>query len=646
MICRAIVFCLFFPLPAFSAPPIPQSGASVTILFTHDLHSNVLPHNVHADRGSVRRLGGFSRLSTAIQQERARNPRGTLVCDGGDFSMGTLFHTLFSHEAVELRLMGMMGYDVGTLGNHEFDFKLEGLAQSLDAARASGDPTIPLVLSNLDLPSGHPDTDVLRAAFDAYDVRPYRVFERSGIRIGVFGLMGQDAAGDSPFMGAASFQEMIPAAERMVAHLRGQEQADLVVCLSHAGTTKDYARSEDEHLARDVPGIDVIVSAHRHTNRWHPLMVGSTAIVSAGAYCASLGVLELYVSGRGEIEVTDYRLVAIDSAIAEDARIVERVEGFVRTIDSTILRGLGMEFHEVIAHTPFAFETVQYGYTHPGELGLGNLITDAYRAAVHSAEKGKGRPVDVVIQPLGMIRSSFDKGRITCNDIFQVVSLGRGPDGMPGYPLITPYVTGEDLLSILEIDPTLASIKTEAHLQFSGVRFSHNPYRLPLNRVTDAVLVDGSGNVRPIEPDSLYRLCVNLYAGIRMTDITDLSHGLLRVQPRRADGTPLPNLEEAIVDADPDAPGVQEIKEWVALARYLRSFPPDTLTGLPTVPQAYNGRSGRFVAAPSYDPVSLLRSPNKYSFYLAGVIAVFLGLAWLLVRVWRGRKTARKQRSR
>jgi len=594
----------------------------------------------------VRQLGGFARLSTAIQREKSGNPGGTLVCDGGDFSMGTLFHTLFTREAVELRLMGMMGYDVGTLGNHEFDFALDGLAQSLEAARSSGDPTIPLVQSNLDLPSGHPDSDRLRAEFDAYGVRPYRVFERAGVRIGVFGLMGQDAAGDSPFMGTASFQEMLPAAERMVAHLRENERVELVVCLSHAGTTKDYARSEDEHLARDVPGIDVIVSAHRHTSRWQPLMVGSTAIVSAGAYCASLGVLELRLSGRGEKEVTGYRLIAIDSTIAEDVRIAERVQGFVRTIDSMVLRGLGMSFHEVIAYSPFAFETVQYGYTHPGELGLGNLITDAYRAAVRNAEGGKGRPVDVVIQPLGMIRSSFDKGRITCNDVFQVVSLGRGPDGLPGYPLITPYVTGEDLRSILEIDPTLASIKTEAHLQFSGVRFSYNPYRLPLNRVADAVLVDGSGNERPIVADSLYRLCVNLYAGIRMADITDLSHGLLQVQPRRADGTPLLNLEEATVDADPDAAGIQEIKEWVALARYLRSFPTDSLTGLPTIPQAYNGRSGRFVAVPAYDPVSLLRSPNKYTFTLGGVIIAFLGLAWLLVRVRRSRKTARKGRSK
>ena len=83
----------------------------LTILFTHDMHSHLMETN---------EKGGFARLKTAIDKEREEN-KNVITVDAGDFSMGTLFQTIYTKEAPELRLLGLLGYDATTLGNHEFD---------------------------------------------------------------------------------------------------------------------------------------------------------------------------------------------------------------------------------------------------------------------------------------------------------------------------------------------------------------------------------------------------------------------------------------------------------------------------------------------------------------------------------------------
>ena len=107
----------------------------IAILFTHDLHSHLLP--APDEQGSE--YGGYARLKTVIDGQRAKYPN-SLLLDGGDFSMGTLFQTAYATSATELRIMGAMGYDAVTFGNHEYDYRAGGLADMLNAAVDSGDP--------------------------------------------------------------------------------------------------------------------------------------------------------------------------------------------------------------------------------------------------------------------------------------------------------------------------------------------------------------------------------------------------------------------------------------------------------------------------------------------------------------------------
>ena len=240
--------------PASAAAPTYES----TILFTHDTHDHFLPMP-DADGGES---GGYTRLATLIKQEREAHP-DALVLDGGDFSMGSLFQTIYAAEAPELRALGAMGYDVTTLGNHEFDYRSEGLADMLNAAVDSGDPLPAIVQANCLLP----ESDSLTEAWNRYGIGDYMILERGGVNYGIFGLMGEVADSNAPMSGV-EFEPIADAARRTVAaleeELSGRNEPYFIICLSHSGTD-GRGKGEDYQLARQVDGIDLIISGHTHT---------------------------------------------------------------------------------------------------------------------------------------------------------------------------------------------------------------------------------------------------------------------------------------------------------------------------------------------------------------------------------------------
>lgn len=127
-------------------------------------------------------MGGFARINTLIQEQKAKNP-DTLVIDGGDFSMGTLIQTVFETQAAEIRMLGYMGCDVTTLGNHEFDYRSKGLANMLNSAAESGDDLPAMVVCNVDWESMEAaglseGQQLIRDAFDEYGVSDYVVLEK------------------------------------------------------------------------------------------------------------------------------------------------------------------------------------------------------------------------------------------------------------------------------------------------------------------------------------------------------------------------------------------------------------------------------------------------------------------------------------
>ncbi|MGD0783752.1 MAG: bifunctional UDP-sugar hydrolase/5'-nucleotidase, partial [Candidatus Aminicenantales bacterium] len=471
-----------------------------------------------------------AKIATLVRAEREAGPDRTLAVDAGDFSMGTLFQGLFVREAAELKLMGGMGFDVSTLGNHEFDFHLAGLAGALGVAR-SGDGALPaLVASNIVLGKGVEAGDA--RAFADYPVRDFLVLERGGLRVGLFGLMGLGAADDSPFMAPAVVADPIVQARRVVEVLRNREHVDVVIALSHSGTAAEPSASEDFRLADAVPGIDIIVSGHSHTVLVRPIARGGAIIVSAGAQGEYLGRLEVAWSKSGGLRLVSYALRPVTPEIPDDPKILAAIAEYQSSIDRDYLRPLGFSFDQVLAENDRPMSTPGEMEGRDAETGLGDLITDSFREAVRKAEGPAYDPIALVVEPSGSIRDTILPGPVTVESAFRVLSLGWDDSQGPGYPLVALYLRGREIRRLIEVSPSIGPRKSGAYLQFSGVHFRSNPHRMLFERAYDVSILQADGSYAPLEPGRLYRVCTNYYTGLMVDYISRASHGILRMQAK------------------------------------------------------------------------------------------------------------------
>lgn len=218
----------------------------LTILHTNDMHSRLDPF---PDDGlPTAGRGGMARRATLIKQIRAESEH-VLLLDCGDIWQGTPYFNFYGGE-LEYKLMSAMGYDAATFGNHDFDNGLEGIVKQLPHAGFE------FLIANYDF-AGTP----LAGRF-----QPRRVFERGGVRVGVFGL-GIALAGlvpDSKF-GATKYLDPVATARAQVKALRETEKVDFVICLSHLGYSYDTDKISDRRLAAQVAGMDLVLGGHTHT---------------------------------------------------------------------------------------------------------------------------------------------------------------------------------------------------------------------------------------------------------------------------------------------------------------------------------------------------------------------------------------------
>ena len=211
-----IVLAAFLPLPGIA---VPDQNRQLTILFTHDLHSHFDPNKVVNEQDEVVLLGGLARLAAIIEREKAANPGRVLVVDAGDFSMGTLIHTLFRTEAAEIRLMGKIGYDATTIGNHELDFDSSGLASMLTAAKASGDPLPCLLAANIKVKPDKASQSRLKQALDSFRLNLIRDREGRNPYQGLR-LLGRSATRDLVWDEDIEVEDQIATARKIVKQLR------------------------------------------------------------------------------------------------------------------------------------------------------------------------------------------------------------------------------------------------------------------------------------------------------------------------------------------------------------------------------------------------------------------------------------------
>src|SRR5450432_322990 len=583
-----------------------------TILHTNDIHSNFVGMSPEADYtpfslNDDKTRRGLARLATLIAARKAaREAQGpVLVLDDGDYSNGTAFGAATRETGSELQMLFRMGYDATTFGNHEFDFGPDGLGTSIDVA-AKARRTPPIVVSNTDFSKDDPTlADLQRLAKDGV-IRRHLVIERGGIRFGIFGLLGKEAAIYTSG-GAASFPNAVETAKEMVTILRDKEKVDVVICLSHGGLQKGkdgrFTEGEDVDLARAVPGIDVVISGHSHTAVQEAIIVNDrTPVVQTGKYGENLGELVMTLDG-GKLAVESYRLIPIDDTIAGDHAIADEIDKLKATVTEVVFASRGYSIDQPLAvvpqDLPNTFTDIAAGTL------LANLVTDAFRKATKA---------DIALNANGAIRAGLTPGKsgiVNVYDVFAVAPLGAGVvDLTAGSALVTAYFTGQEVKNILEfllIDNPVHP--GETFPRTSGMRFRYDPSRPRFDVVTAIELGDFDRGYSAIDiigtDERLYSLTCSLYVGKILVAIPNYTKGKLFLVPKNKEGRPLQSKVEALDDPRHDTPDllpppgtmdqssvatatgngpVREIKEWQSVMDYLRALPVKNGSELPTIP--------------------------------------------------------------
>lgn len=254
----------------------------ITILHTNDVHSHIDAFGPEDGRNPNQ--GGVARRASLIQDIRNKN-QNTLLLDAGDIFQGTPYFNYYGGE-LEFKLMSMLKYDAATIGNHDFDNGVNGLLAQLPHAKFD------FLSANYDFSN---------TVLDSH-VKPYKVFKKDGVKIGVFGLgIELDGLVDKKMYKETKYLDPVEIAQDMSRILKEDEKCDLVICLSHLGYHyKNFAEKiSDLNLAKVTKNIDLIIGGHTHTFLQKPTVaknsIGENVLVNqVGCYGINLGKIDFY----------------------------------------------------------------------------------------------------------------------------------------------------------------------------------------------------------------------------------------------------------------------------------------------------------------------------------------------------------------
>ena len=613
---------------AMSEPLAAQTAGkkTFTILHTNDLHSNFIGMAPAADYTPLTlnddsTRGGFARLATRIRERRAATEGlgPVLVLDAGDFTTGTAFAAATREMGGELRLLAMLGFDATTFGNHDFNFGPEGTAASIVAAVEAGQVP-PILATNSDFSAPAQAVAGLQQLTRQGRIRNYLVIERGGIRFGLFGVLGREAAIYSVSAAPVTFTDPIDAARATVAMLRDTEKVDVVIALSHGGVRRNpdgtYTEGADVRLAAEVPGIDVVVGGHSHTVLTSPIMAkGRTPVVQAGHNGRYLGELTVTING-GTLAVDACQVHPIDDTILGDTAISEVIEGFKKRVTEVVFAPRGFAINQPLvriekdltnASSDLAASTI-----------LANLCTDAYRKATGAR---------IALTANGLMRNGLSRGNTgvqSVYDVFAVAPLGTGVlDTTPGNTLVTGYLTGKEIKNVLEFCLSGSPARPGDYFpRASGLRFTYDPARPKFDMVTEVALGDLDRGYSAIDisggDDQIYGVTCPLFFALMVIAIPKFTGGKLALVSKNKHGQPLQSRIEAIAvpaPVTPDLPLPQtgtsidvaevvgssaggtpvEIKEWQAIMDYLQALPAAVAGELPIVPTDARANEPRFI---------------------------------------------------
>lgn len=362
----------------------------LTILYSNDLHAHLEPHKVPWVSES-RLVGGFANIATLVKREKAANPF-TVYFDAGDYFTGPYISSLTKGEAI-IDAMNYLGLDAACVGNHEFDHGWQNAIEQFKKAK------FPILNGNI----FEKGTDKLHWN------NPYIIKKVNGVRIGVIGMHGKfafyDTTSDEMIQGVEARDEEVYL-RKYIQELKNK--ADIIVLLIHEGipgrqsTTgaKDVARNlqRDIELAKNVPGIDIIVTGHAHQGTPVPLVSNGTIIVSTDAYTIELGKLEITYDKRSD-KVTSFKNTLnylYDDEVPDDEQMLKVIGKWKDKLKQIT--------DEVVTTSPSAL-TRSYGE----ESNMGDMVADAMLNA-HPE-------YDFAVTNSGGLRQDIDAGLVRVGDL-------------------------------------------------------------------------------------------------------------------------------------------------------------------------------------------------------------------------------------
>ncbi|WP_214807769.1 MULTISPECIES: 5'-nucleotidase C-terminal domain-containing protein [Exiguobacterium] len=460
---------------------------SIGLMHTNDTHANL-------DK-APKRATVIKELRSAYRAEG----KPSLLLDAGDVFSGSLYFNKFLGQA-DLELMNYMKYDMMTFGNHEFD--LGDTDNNIALKNFVTKAKFPFITANVDFSKNELFNGLQKKTITAGPERGkiYQgiIKEYKGQKIGFFGLTTEETA-DIASPGTVAFANYITSAKAAVKKLEDRG-VNKIVALTHIGFDDNEAIDNDQLLARNVDGIDVIVGGHSHTKLEKPVVVDETVvpgkteptiIAQAYQYGDFLGNLDLTFDYKGKLTEYNGSLIDVSKAV-EDVRAAEILKPYADQIAELKNEEVGANIVNALPN-PRGEVSVRNS-----ETALGNLITDGM------LKKAKEYNTDTVIamQNGGGIRAAIDAGPLTVGEVLTTLPFGN--------TLATVKLTGTEIKELLEISVGIAPVENGGFLHVSGMKFEYDSTKAKGERVTKMEVKNGD-TYDLIDPAKTYVIATNAF---------------------------------------------------------------------------------------------------------------------------------------
>jgi len=445
MLSLILVLAVVFSFGSFAA----ETGTDITIVHINDTHAKVF-------EGKYDGMG-LAKVAEKVDALRAENPN-TLLLDAGDSFHGTTFATLEEGASV-VKLMNAMKYDALAAGNHDFNYGQDRLIELADMA------DFPVLGANVKKDG--------QAVLESYVIKEF-----DGVKVGIFGLSSPETAYKThpDNVKGITFENPVDTAKAMVAELEGK--VDVIVALAHVGIDEEtVVKSTD--IANEVPGIDLIIDGHSHTDLEEGMMVNDVLIVSSGEYSKNIGIVDLTVMD-GKVTAKSAKLFNKKEAAdmegsAEVTALINEIKEEQEKITSV-----------VVSSTKSVLDG-ERGQVRTGETNLGNLVADAM-----INESG----ADIAITNGGGIRASIQVGEITKGDVITVLPFGNY--------IVTKEVVGSDIKAAIENGVDSYPGAKGAFPHVAGIEYTIDA-NLPAGARVTSITMNG----QPLNMGSMYVVATN-----------------------------------------------------------------------------------------------------------------------------------------